>query len=119
MSKDFTSAYKPWREKQWEIIYDSRCWLGKKGGEWGFFTRQELVLKDHPHIGEIFEGEVPFWTFDGDLSNLARNLKVERCSQAKVEFHLEGDQKGDTDWSEKVRKLHPYIYAFLNFPAPM
>ncbi len=105
-----------WRKDEWEIIYDSRCWLGKKGDEWGFFTRQELVLKDHPHIGEIFEGEVPFWTFDSDLSNLARNLKVEKCSQAKVEFHPEGDQKEDTDWSEKVRKLHPYIYAFLNSP---
>ena len=106
----------PWREKKWEIIYDSRCWLGKRGDEWGFFTRQELVLKDHPHIGEIFEGEVPFWTFDGDLSSLARNLRVEGCSQAEVEFHPEGDQEEDTDWSEKVRKLRPYIYAFLNSP---
>ena len=25
-----------------------------------FFTRQELVLKDHPHIGELFEGDVAF-----------------------------------------------------------
>ena len=106
----------PWREKKWEIIYDSRCWLGKKGDEWGFFTRQELVLKDHPYIGEIFEGEVPFWTFDGDLSSLARNLKVEGCSQAEVEFHPDGDQEEDTDWSEEVRKLRPYIYAFLNSP---
>ena len=106
----------PWREKKWEIIYDSRCWLGKKGDEWGFFTRQELVLKDHPHIGELFEGDVPFWAFDGDLSSLARNLKVEGCSQAEVEFHPDGDQEEDTDWSEKVRKLRPYIYAFLNSP---
>lgn len=106
----------PWHEKKWEIIYNGRCWLGKKGDEWEFFTRQELVLKDHPHIGEIFEGEVPFWTFDGDLSSLARNLKVEGCSQAEVEFHPDGDQEKDTDWSEKVRKLRPYIYAFLNSP---
>ena len=102
---------------EWEIIYDSRCWLGKKGGEWGFFTRQELALKDHSHIGELFEGEVPFWTFDDDLSDLARYLRVERCSQAKVGFHLKGDQEEDTDWSEKVRKLRPYIYAFLNSPS--
>ena len=106
----------PWREKKWEIIYDSRCWLGRKGDEWGFFTRQELVLKDHPHISELFEGDVPFWAFDGDLSSLARNLKVEGCSQAEVEFHPDGDQEEDTDWSEKVRKLRPYIYAFLNSP---
>ena len=107
---------KTWQANKWEIIYDSRCWLGKKGEEWGFFTRQKLVLKDHPHIGEIFEGEVPFWTFDDDLSNLASKLKVEECSQAKVEFHPEGDQEEDTDWSEKVRDLRPYIHAFLDSP---
>ena len=97
-------------------IYDSRCWLGKKGDNWEFFTRQELVLKDHPHIGELFEGEVPFWAFDGDLASLARNLKVERCSQAEFEFYLDGKQAEDPDWSEKVRNLRLYIYAFLNSP---
>ena len=104
------------RVSKWEIIYDSRCWLGKKGDEWRFFTRQELVLKDHPHIGELFEGEVPFWAFDSDLSNLARNLKVEGCSQAQVEFHPKGDEKENTNWSEKVRNLRSYIHAFLNSP---
>ena len=104
-----------WRVSKWEIIYDSRCWLGKKGEKWEFFTRQELVLKDHPHIGEIFEGKLPFCTFDDDLS-LARNLKVEGCSQAQVEFHPEGEQKENTDWSEKVRDLRLYIRAFLNSP---
>ena len=102
-----------WNKKEWDILYDSRCWLGKKKEEWGFFTRQKLVLKDHPHIGEIFEDKVPFWTFDDDLSSLARNLKIEGCSQAQSEFHPEGDQEENTDWSKKVRNLHPYIYAFL------
>ena len=104
-----------WRVSKWEIIYDSRCWLGKKREKWEFFTRQELVLKDHPHIGELFEGKVPFCTFDDDLS-LARNLKVEGCSQAQVEFHPEGEEKENTDWSEKVRDLRFYIRAFLNSP---
>ena len=102
-----------WQKNEWEIIYDDRCWLGKEGQEWKFFTRQELVLKDHPHIGEIFEGKIPFWTFDGDLSSLASTLKIEGCSQAQVEFRLQGDQEEDTDLSEKVRNLCPYIYAFL------
>lgn len=115
----FYKCLDAWRVEKQEIIYDSKCWLGKNGDEWGFFTRRELVLKDHPHIGEIFEGEVPFWTFDRDLSSLARNLKVARCSQAQVEFHPEGNKekdKKDTDWSEKVQNLRPYIHAFLNSP---
>ncbi len=105
--------------RAWSVdkeIYDSKCWIGKKGEKWGFFTRQELVLKDHPHIGGIFEGEVPFWAFDDDLLNLAQGLKVERCSQAQVEFHPEGNQEEDTDWSKKMEELRPYIYAFLNSP---
>ncbi|MDE0324990.1 MAG: DUF3883 domain-containing protein [Candidatus Poribacteria bacterium] len=102
-----------WQKNEWEIIYDDRCWLGKKGKEWEFFTRQELVLKDHPHIGEIFEGKIPFWTFDDDLSSLASILKIEGCSKAQVEFHSQGDQEEDTDLSEKVRNLCPDIYAFL------
>ena len=102
------------QKHEWEMIYDDKCWLGKRKEEWGFFTRQELVLKDHPHIGEIFEGEVPFWTWNDDLSSLASTLKIEECSQAQVEFQSEGDQEENTDWSKKVRNLYPYIYAFLH-----
>ena len=105
----------PWfQADRWKIIYDSRCWLGKKGRKWGFFTRQELVLKDHPHIAKSFEGKLPFWAFNDDLSSLARKLEVEDCSQAEVEFHPAGIQKKDTDWSAKVQELSPYIHAFLN-----
>ncbi|MYK18613.1 hypothetical protein F4055_10675 [Candidatus Poribacteria bacterium] len=107
----------PLRKHEWEVIYDDKCWLGKEGDAWGFFTRQELVLKDHPYIGEIFEGKVPFWTFDDDLSSLASALQIEVCSQAQVEFHSEGDQEEDPDWSEKVRNLRLYIHAFLNSPG--
>ncbi|MYC75892.1 DUF91 domain-containing protein [Candidatus Poribacteria bacterium] len=105
-----------WQKHEWEIIYNEKCWLGKEGKEWGFFTRQKLVLKDHPHIGEIFEGKVPFWTGDDDLLSLALTLKIEECSQAQDEFHSEGDQEEDADWSRKVRNLCRYIYAFLNSP---
>ena len=102
-----------WQADQWKIIYDSRCWLGKKGSEWEFFSRNELVWDDHRYIADIFEGEVPFWTFD-DLLELTKYLKIEGCSQAKVEFHPEGDQEKDTDLSMTVRNLRPYIHAFLN-----
>lgn len=111
----FYKCLRAWSVDKLEI-YDSKCWLGKRGEEWGFFTRQELVLKDHPHISEVFEGKVPVWTFDDDLSSLARMLKIEECSQAQGEFHPEGDQEEDTDWSEKVRNLRSYIHAFLNSP---
>ena len=102
-----------WQADQWKIIYDSRCWLGKKGSEWEFFSRDELVWDDHRYIADIFEGEVPFWTFD-DLLELTKYLKIEGCSQAKVEFHPEGDQEKDTGLSMTVRNLRPYIHAFLN-----
>ena len=100
---------------QWKIIYDSRCWLGKKGSEWEFFSRNELVWDDHRYIADIFEGEVPFWTFD-DLLELTKYLKIEGCSQAKVKFHPEGEKEKDTDLSMMVRNLRPYIHAFLNSP---
>ena len=103
-----------WRKDEWEIIYDDRCWLGRKGEKWGFFTRQELVLKDHPHIGELFEGEVPFWTFDDDLSNLARTLKVGGCSQAQDEFHPEGDQE-KTQIGQ--RRCGTYVRTFMPFSS--
>lgn len=104
-----------WQADQWKIIYNRNCWLGKKGKEWEFFSRNELVRNDHPYIADIFQGEVPFWTFD-DLLELTRYLEIEGCSQAKVEFHPEGDQEEDTDLSIKVRNLRPYIHAFLNSP---
>ncbi|MDD9973029.1 MAG: endonuclease NucS [Candidatus Poribacteria bacterium] len=105
-----------WQADQWKIIYNRNCWLGKKGNEWEFSSRNKLVRNDHPYIADIFEGEVPFWTFD-DLSELTTYLEIEGCSQAKVEFHPEGDQEKDTDLSIKVRNLRPYIHAFLNSPG--
>ena len=107
----------PWfQADQWETIYNRRCWLGKIGNKWGFYTRQELVLKDHPYIAEIFEAEIPFWTFNDGLSSLALKLKVENCSQAQVEFHPEGNQEEDMDWSVKVQNLRSHIHDFLNSP---
>ena len=103
-------------KREWNLTREGRCWLGKKGNEWEFFSRNELVRNDHPYIADIFEGGVPFWTFD-DLLDLTKYLKIEGCSQAKVEFHPEGDQEEDTDLSIKVRSLHPYIQAFLNSPG--
>ena len=107
----------PWfQADQWETIYNSRCWLGKIGNKWEFYTRQELVLKDHPYIAEIFEAEIPFWTFNDGLSSLALKLKVGNCSQAQVEFHPEGNREEDMDWSVKVQKLRSHIHDFLNSP---
>ena len=108
-------CFMTWQKNEWEIIYDDKCWLGKKGNEWEFFSRNQLVRNDHPYIVDIFEGGVPFWTFD-DLLELTRYLEIEGCSQAKVEFHPEGDQEEDIDLSIKVRNLRPYIHAFLNSP---
>ena len=106
-----------WQEtEEWEQIYEGKHWLGKKGSEWNFFSRCELVWNDHNHIAEIFEGKVPFWVFDRNLLDLARNLEIEGCSQAQVKFRPGGMQEEDTDWSARVRELRPYIYAFLSSP---
>ena len=103
--------------EEWKQTWEGRCWLGNKGNKWNFFSRYELVWNDHhDYIAEIFKGEVPFWTFDNDLLGLAKNLEIEGCSDAKVEFHPKGDQEEDEDWSVKVRRLRSYIRDFLNSP---
>ncbi len=105
-----------WQETdEWQQTREGKCWLGGKGNAYSFFTRHELVWNDHSNIADIFEGKVPFWAFD-DLVDLAKNLEIEGCSQAKGKFCPAGDQEEDTDWSEKARQLRPYIRAFLNSP---
>ena len=104
-----------WQEK-WGQTRESRCWLGKKGNEWNFFFRNELVWDDHPYIAEIFQGKVPFWAFDDDLLEFAKDQGVKGCSEASITFHPSGDREEDTGWSEKVRELRPYINAFLKSP---
>ena len=106
-----------WQESEkWKQTREGKCWLGKKGSEWGFFSRHELVYNDHHgYIAEIFEGEVPFWMFDG-LFELARSLEVTGCSQAEIKFNPKGDQEELTNLSKEVHKLHPDIHAFLNSP---
>ena len=108
-----------WMEsEEWKQTREGRCWLGRKGDEWGFFSRHELVRNDyHDYIAEIFEGEMPFWAFDDDLLGLARKLDVEKVSQTQPEFHPKGQQEKDEVWSVKVRNLRPYIHAFLNSPG--
>lgn len=103
-------------ELEWQATYEGRCWLGEKGDTWGFFTRDELVWNDHNYIADIFKGELPFWEFD-DLLELAKILEIERCSEAKVEFYPKGDQEDDKGWSEKTKRLRPYIQDFLNSPS--
>ena len=103
-------------QKEWESIRADKCWLGRNGSEWGFFYLHELVVKDHPYRAQLFEGKVPFWRFDDELLELAKDLGVEGCSQAEVKFHPSGDQEDDEHWSEKVRNLKTDIHAFRNSP---
>ena len=100
----------------WEETCNAKCWLGKIGNEWDFFFRDELIWNDHPQRATFFEGEIPFWSFDDDLSNLAEYLEIVGSSQAEVEFHSHGDEIEDRQWSEWVRDLYPYIHAFLKSP---
>lgn len=103
-------------DEAWEQTHEGRCWLGKKGNEWGFFYWEELVWKDHEYIASLFEGKVPFWAFNEDLLELAKHIEVEGCSEAEVQFHPGGDQKEYESWSKKVRNLSVDIQAFLKSP---
>ena len=82
-----------------------------------FFSRHELVWNDHDHRASLFKGKIPFWAFD-DLSELAKDLGVEGCSQAEVKFHPRSKREKDEEgWSDKIRDLRPYIHAFLKSPS--
>ena len=105
-----------WRVK-WEQIREDKCWLGKKGDEWGFFCLDELVWKDDDYRSRLFKDEIPFWVFDDDLLKFAKYLDIKGCYQdSDAEFVPDGDQGEDRMWSDKVQNLYPYIYDFLNSP---
>ena len=104
-----------WQE-EWEQLREEACWLGREGAEWSFFKPQDLVWKDDDYRSELFKNRVPFWAFDDDLLEFAKDQGVEGCSEADITFHPFGDQEEDTDWSEKVRDLRLYINAFLKSP---
>ena len=106
-----------WPE-EWEQLREEAFWLGKKGGEWGFFSPQELVWRDDDHRSDLFKNKVQFWGFDNDLLELAKELGVKGCYQGSgVKFSDSGDQEEDTDWSAKVCNLAKSIYDFLNSPS--
>ena len=104
-------------QKEWDRIREGRCWLGKKGDEWGFFFWHELVWKDDDYRYRLFKDKVRFWAFDNDLVELAKNLGVKGCYEiSDVEFNYYNEQGENQIWSEKVRNLHPYIHDFLHSP---
>ncbi len=104
-------------QREWKRTREGRCWLGKKGNEWGFFFLHELVWKDDDYRYQLFKDKIPFWAFSNDLLELAKNLEVKGCFETSdVEFDYSGDQGGYQNWSEKVRNLRPYIHDFLNSP---
>ena len=105
-----------WQEK-WKEIREGKCWLGRKGNEWDFFSKDELVWNDNNYIANIFDGKIPFWAFEDEFSGLVNNLSIEGCSQAKIEAKPLGFQERDHEWSEKVRNLHPYVHDFLKSPG--
>ena len=106
-----------WQE-EWEETREDKCWLGKKGDEWGFFFSHKLVWNDHQYLANIFEGQVPFWGFDDDLLEFVNELGIEGCSQAEITPKPSGFQEKDEVWSDKVRNLYPFIHAFLKAPGP-
>ena len=107
-----------WQEsEEWKQVREESYWLGKKKNEWGFFSPQELVWKDDEYRSELFQNKVPFWTFGGDLLELAKELGVKGCYQdSGVKFDYCGNQEEDTDWSVKVRNLYQNIHNFLHSP---
>lgn len=107
---------KEWKEK-WKEIRKGKCWLGKKGSEWDFFSKKKLVWNDNNYLAEIFEDSVPFWEFEDALLELAKHIGIEGCSQVKVVAKPSGFQEKDHDSSEKVRNLHPFIDDFLKSPG--
>ena len=116
-------------EKDGDSLEDEECkeepiqiceyayWLGKKGDEWGFFSSQELVWKDDDYRSELFKNEIPFWAFNNDLLELAKELGIKGCYQdSDVKFSYRGSQEEDTNWSTKVRNLRQNVRDFLNSP---
>ena len=98
-------------------ICEYAYWLGKKGDEWGFFSSQELVWKDDDHRSELFKNEIPFWAFNNDLLELAKELGIKGCYQdSDVKFSYRGSQEEDTNWSTRVRNLRQNVRDFLNSP---
>ena len=66
-----------------------KCWLGKKGNEWGFFYWDELVWEDDKNRSRLFKDEIPFWAFDNDMLELAKHINVKGCYQnSEVEFAI-------------------------------
>ena len=107
--------HEEWQEK-WEEIRDSKCWLGKKGDEWGYFSLETLIWSDDAYVAKIFDGKIPFWGLGDDLLDFAEYLGIERCSKAKVKFDPIGEQEEDSFWTLKVQNLQPYIHDFHNSP---
>ncbi|MYH83915.1 DUF3883 domain-containing protein [Candidatus Poribacteria bacterium] len=103
--------------KEWGQVLKDKCWLGEEGDKWDFFCLRELVWKDDDYRSRLFmEEHIPFWSFDGDLLEFAKqHLRIEGCCEASdVEFNCSGEQREDRILSEKVRNLRPYIHDFLH-----
>ena len=105
-----------WREnEEWKQIHEESCWLGKQEDEWRFVSPQKLVWKDDEYRSELFKNKVPFWGFDNDLLEFAKELGVGGCyADSDIEFNYYGNEEEDTDWSRKVRCLSQNIRAFLH-----
>ena len=105
-------------QREWKQIREGKCWLGKEGDEWDFFFFHKLVWKDDDYRSRLFKDKIPFWVFNGNLLEFAKDLGVKGCYQASdVKFSYYGDQGEYKIWSKKVRNLRPYIHDFLNSPV--
>ncbi len=100
-------------EKTWDELQAGRCWLGRKGDDFGFYQLRELVVVDNEHLENLFHGKVAFWPFK-DLNDFAKkHLEIEPCSTAEKEFQAgnKGEQQGAL--SEQLAAAWPSIGDFL------
>lgn len=99
----------------WQDLWGAHCWLGRRGDQWGFYHRSELVWNDHDYHADLFSGVLPFWPYV-DVELLAHYLEVTRCSHAQTEFIPLGARSDLENWMRKTQRLQTPVANFLASP---
>ncbi len=104
-------------EQSWVTKWTRLCgganWIGKLADGHGFWPLNKLVRMDNEHLAGLFDGKLPFWSFQDLHEFAADHLGIIGCSSVVCSFQPVAPGEVTVSLSDALQLNWSFILAFL------
>ncbi len=91
----------------------ARCWPGQRGKAIGWYTVDNLYLRDSNRLASLFEGQLAWWVGPND-NDLVSKLGIKPISAAQPILTPQDDLGPSPEVFQQLRRLWPLIARFAD-----